>query len=273
MKPAFHEGELAAQRLAGRVAAGHGIRDFMLEQHREFFAALPFLLAAGVGPDGAPSAQVLHGAPGFAASPDPLTLELACETAFEVGAPLGLLGIDFATRRRNRANGVVRANAGGKLVVTLRESFGNCPKHICVRDVTTAPPGARAPFAFDGLDPAARALVAGADTFFVATSGGAHGVDMSHRGGPAGFVRIEGGIEGETLVVPDYDGNRYFNTLGNLLLDPRAALLLIDFATGDVLTLRGTVAIAWREGAREWRFSCAGGTLARAALPLRWTSR
>jgi hypothetical protein len=77
--------------------------------------------------------------------------------------------------------------------------------------------------------------------------------------------------------VPDYAGNRYFNTLGNLVLDARAALLFIDFASGDVLELQGSVTIDWhRDGdteERRWRFQCARGTLAQAALPLRWTDR
>lgn len=277
MKPAFHHGELQAQRLAGQVAAGHGMRDFMPDQHRGFFEALPFMLAASAGPDGAPRAQVLHGPAGFVRSPDPLTLELALASDLVAGQAVGLLGIDFATRRRNRANGVVRANAGGRLVVEVRQSFGNCPKYITLRDIEQAAPRglAPAPLAFDGLDPAARELVAAADTFFVATNGGGLGrdlelgLDISHRGGPPGFVRIDG----DTLVVPDFSGNRYFNTFGNLLLDARAALLFIDFATGAVLTLRGTVDIDWREGARAWRFKCAGGLLARAALPLVWRAR
>lgn len=274
MKPAFHHGELQAQRLAGQVAAGHGMRDLLPDQHRSFFEALPFVLAASVGPDGAPRAQVLHGAAGFVRSPDPLTLalELAVASDLVVGQAVGLLGIDFATRRRNRANGVVRANADGRLVVDVRQSFGNCPKYIALRDVEPAPPRGPppAPLAFEGLDPAARELVGAADTFFVATNGGQGlGLDISHRGGPPGFVRIDD----DTLVVPDFSGNRYFNTLGNLLLDARAALLFIDFATGDVLTLRGTVEIDWREDARAWRFTCAAGVLARAALPLVWRAR
>jgi predicted pyridoxine 5'-phosphate oxidase superfamily flavin-nucleotide-binding protein len=274
----FHAGELAAQRLAGEIALGHGIRDHMPEQHRSFFAALPFVLLASAAPDGAPRAQVLHGAPGFIASPDPLTLTLtlACGSASALtlapGAQVGLLGIDFATRRRNRANGVVRSNDAGLLVIAVHESFGNCPKHITLRDLAPprpmpipAPPPAVTRFA--GLDAAARALVGAADTFFVASSGGAHGLDVSHRGGPPGFARIEG----DTLVIPDYSGNRYFNTLGNLLLDARAALLFIDFAGGDVLTLHGRVTLDLAR--RSWRFDCAEGALARAALPLRWQDR
>ena len=269
MKATFHRGELQAQRLAGQVAAGHGIRDFMPDQHRLFFEALPFVLLASAAPDGAPRAQVLHGAPGFIGSPDPLTLVFECDSDLAPGAPVGLLGIDFATRRRNRANGAVRSNAGGALVIEVRESFGNCPRHITLREVEGAPQTPQPPRAFAGLHEAARAIVAAADTFFVASSGGGHGLDISHRGGPAGFARLDG----DTLVIPDFSGNRYFNTLGNLLLDARAALLFIDFAAGDVLTLAGTVAISWQDGMRAWRFDCAVGVLARGALPLRWHAR
>lgn len=269
MKAPFHRGELQAQHLAGEVAAGHGIRDLMLDQHRLFFAALPLVLVASAGPDGAPRAQVLHGAPGFISSPDPLTLDLSCDSTLEPGAMVGLLGIDFATRRRNRANGVVRNNGLGQLVIEVRESFGNCPKYITLRDVEAAPRQPQDVLAFEGLTEAARVLVAASDTFFVASSGAGHGLDISHRGGAPGFARIDG----DTLVIPDFSGNRYFNTLGNLLLDARAALLFIDFASGDVLTLAGTVAISWREGMREWRFCCARGVLARSLLPLRWHER
>ena len=101
----FHPGELQAQQLAGQVALGHGIREQMPDQHRLFFAALPFVLVARALSDGAPQAQVLHGAPGFIGSPDAQTLTLDCATDLQAGQQIGLLGIDFATRRRNRANG------------------------------------------------------------------------------------------------------------------------------------------------------------------------
>lgn len=269
MNGPFHHGELAAQRLAGVVANGGGIRTFMPDQHREFFAALPFMLAASVDADGAVRAQVLHGAPGFVRTPDEVTLEVDTELRFTQGSPFGMLGIDFSNRRRNRVNGRVRASGKGKLVLDVHESFGNCPKYITLRDVAPAAAAPGPVHAFDGLDGAARELVARADTFFIASAGGAHGVDISHRGGPPGFV----GIEGSTLHVPDYAGNRYFNTLGNLMLDARAALLFIDFDNGDVLELRGRVQIDWRGEERSWRFDCEGGTLARAALPLRWSLR
>ncbi|MBX9329831.1 pyridoxamine 5'-phosphate oxidase family protein, partial [Serratia marcescens] len=127
------------------------------------------------------------------------------------------------------------------------------------------------------LDAAAQALIRTADTSFVAS--GAHlelaqgGVDISHRGGRPGFIHLEG----DRLWMPDFRGNRYMNTLGNLLAEPRAALLFIDFDRGDVLHLQGKTQILWQtqgdpgvEGAeRYWRFDVHRAWRFAAALPWR----
>ncbi len=57
----FHAGELAAQAAAGVDASGGaaGIRSFMPDQHREFFALLPYFFMATVDEDGWPVATVL----------------------------------------------------------------------------------------------------------------------------------------------------------------------------------------------------------------------
>ncbi|MDM5179673.1 pyridoxamine 5'-phosphate oxidase [Massilia sp. CCM 8695] len=273
MNTPFHEGELRAQALAGVSSSGNGIRAFMPDQHRDFFAALPFVLAGTVDADGRPRARVLSGKPGFIDSPDPATLRIAVDdSGMQAGQALGLLGLDFATRRRNRANGMVRSVGAGELLIEVRESFGNCPQHIVLRDVHAVAAVPAVVREFDGLDE--RAMIARAETFFIATSGGAHGVDISHRGGPMGFVRMEG----DTLIVPDFGGNRFFNTLGNLLLDPRAALLFIHDETGAVLELEGRARIVWEQGAavpgqaggRHWRFTTERGRISQGGLPLRW---
>lgn len=277
MNRTFHAGEQQAQELAGVLADAGAIRDFMPDQHRSFFAALPFVLLATVDDAGWPGAQVLSGAPGFVDSPDRLTLRVAAPTGLAPGRAAGLLGLDFGTRRRNRANGRVRSAGPDGFVMDLLESFGNCPQYIRLRDVRAVAAQRHPAVPLAGLDHAARALVARADTFFVATSGGVHGVDISHRGGPRGFA----GIDGDTLAIPDFAGNRYFNTFGNMLLDPRAALLFIDFESGDVLSLQGRTVIDWDQsaatpgahGGRRWRFTPRRGTFQPAALALRWTDR
>ena len=95
----------------------------------------------------------------------------------------------------------------------------------------------------------ARALIARSDTLFVATHAPARrrgetgrGADVSHRGGRAGFVRVE---DERSFLVPDFTGNFFFMTLGNLQLNPRAGVLFIDFDTGDLLTLTGTAEVVW----------------------------
>jgi predicted pyridoxine 5'-phosphate oxidase superfamily flavin-nucleotide-binding protein len=281
----FHAGERAAQARAGAAPRTIAIRDCMPEQHRSFFAALPFVLAATADAHGWPIATMLTGPPGFIASPDPQTLRIAAVPDhndpagqwFKAGAAIGLLGIDLATRRRNRANGTIAVTTDTALVIAIKQTFGNCPQYIHVRSVQSVCADARPPELMDHLDPDARAAIAATDTLFVATSGGAAGVDVSHRGGKPGFVRVNG----DTLTIPDFAGNRYFNTLGNLLVDPRAALLIPDFATGDILHVQGHTEIVWNvpeaerlAGAeRMWRLHVVRAWRRRDALPLRWTLR
>jgi uncharacterized protein len=151
------------------------------------------------------------------------------------------LGIDLATRRRCRANGAIADTECG-LLVAVKESLSNSPQYIHIRDIETRRAVAQAPETMDRLDPAGRDAIAAADTPFVATSGGPEGVDISDRGGKPGFVRVDH----DTLTIPDFAGNRYFNTLGNMILDPRAALLFPDFFRGDLLQVRGAPRLSGR---------------------------
>lgn len=278
----FHADEQAAQALAGYRMGRAPIRPLLPEQHREFFGLLPSLFTATPDAQGWPMASVLTGTPGFIASPDPMTLRIdalprdgdPAAPDFAAGADIGLLGIDLSTRRRNRANGRIVTRDGG-LTVHIAQSFGNCPQYIQTRKVVGRDRKAGPVETLAGLDEAARDLIESADTFFVASRGRAAlgaegGFDMSHRGGRPGFV----GVHGDTLVIPDFRGNRFFNTLGNLLGDPRAGLLFVNFGTGDVLQLQGTVTIDWHpceigpEGTeRLWRVRVARAWRTRSAFP------
>jgi uncharacterized protein len=278
----FHAGERAAQARAGAAPRTAAIRDWMPDQHRQFFAALPFVVAATIDKDGWPIATILAGPPGFTSSPDARTLRIAAlpdrddpaAPWLKPGAPIGLLGIDFATRRRNRANGVIADTQCG-LVVAVRESFGNCPQYIHIRIIETNHAVPQAPELMDRLDPSGRDAIAAADTLFVATSGGAEGVDISHRGGKPGFAHVDQ----DTLTIPDIAGNRYFNTLGNMMLDPRAVLLFPDFSGGDLLQVQGRTEIVWDVPENErlagaerlWRLNVTRAWRRRGALPLRWS--
>lgn len=295
----FHAGEQAVQQRAGvrdvaESMGRRGIRRFMPEQHREFFSAQPFVVIGGVDASGQPWATLRAGAPGFVSSPDARTLRIAggalagdpLAAAWHEGALLGGLGIEPRTRRRNRVNGVVRSVEGETLQVEVMQSFGNCPKYIQSRTpsfVERDGDAARAqPEIAAQLSSADRELLASADTFFIASAnlseeaGVGKGVDVSHRGGAPGFVRVD---DATTLTTPDYSGNRLFNTLGNLTHDPRAGLLFIDFANGDLLYLAVRAEIIWDgdelasfAGAQRLvRFHVNEVRRSRGALPFRWS--
>jgi len=295
----FHAGELAVQQRAGVTeAAGtagrRGIRRFMPDQHRTFFAQLPFFVLGGVDAHGQPWATLRVGMPGFVTAPDARTLRIDGEAlpgdplagAWQPGAPLGGLGIEFDTRRRNRVNGIVRAVDGGALTIAVEQSFGNCAKYIQGRKSTFVAREGDAlgeADASDRLTDADRALLAQADTFFVASAntsagaGAARGADVSHRGGMPGFVRVD---DAQTLTTPDFSGNRFFNTLGNLQHDPRAGLLFVDFDSGDLLYVAARAEIVWDgplvasfDGAqRVVRFHVREVRRTRGVLPFRWSA-
>ncbi|QEE43224.1 2Fe-2S iron-sulfur cluster binding domain-containing protein (plasmid) [Rhizobium sp. WL3] len=293
----WHEGELELQRSVGAVdqmeAVGRKVlRSFMLEQHREFFPLLPFVVIGAVDPDGLPWATIRAGRPGFLHSPDPLRLAIEAgrdwadpaERGMEDGDRIGLVGVDLITRRRNRLNGTIQRQDDKRFEVTVGQSFGNCPRYIqnrhfeFVRD--PAVKTSQQPFISNELNDQARRLIASADTFFVASYAdqGDEGrqVDVSHRGGRPGFVRIDadGG-----LTVPDFSGNLFFNTLGNFVINPRAGLVFVDHNTGGMLQVSGRVElildspeIAAFEGAeRLWRVFPEQVVLRPDVLPLRWT--
>jgi predicted pyridoxine 5'-phosphate oxidase superfamily flavin-nucleotide-binding protein len=261
----FHAGEVAVHDRVGIGAAIEarvrraGIRNYLPEQHRRLFSELPFLLIGSTDPDGQPWATLRIGKPGFISTLDAHTLHIAGVPlpdnplgSLHAGAFIGALGIQLTTRRRNRVNGVIAAADDSGLTVAVSQSFGNCKKYIQCRtpeliegdcNVATS-----AVLDADRLNDADRSLISQSDTLFIASAnldadaGVARGADVSHKGGRPGFVRID---DARTLTVPDFIGNSYFNTIGNLTCDPRAGLLFIDFESGDLLYLAARTAIIW----------------------------
>ncbi len=293
----WHPGEQALQRKTGVLERMESvgrrvIRDYMPDQHRAFFEMLPFLVVGALDQEGQPWATILCGKPGFVSSPDPRRLVIDAEplpgdpaaTGLQPGQQIGGLGLQFETRRRNRFT--ARLGAGGTaLLAEIQQSFGNCPQYIQTRDVELSRRPQRSAGTTErqehrGLDQAARTAISAADTLFVATAvegdGPAFGVDVSHRGGKPGFVRVEGDL----LTIPDFAGNLAFNTLGNLLVNPRAGLLFLDFEKGDLLYLagRGNVVLdspeigAFRGAERLWTFKVERSIRLKEALPLRFQS-
>ncbi|MEM7159329.1 MAG: pyridoxamine 5'-phosphate oxidase family protein [Myxococcota bacterium] len=258
----FHTGEQQAQAcaqvhgLASKVR--RFVRPYMPDQHREFYASLPFMVVAARDEGERPWVTFVWGTPGFVRSPTPTTLHVdarpdaadALADALVPGVDVGLLGIELATRRRNRINGRIMSGEVGALEVQVGQSFGNCPKYITPRTWQAvarpgSPPSAER---HATLDARLTRWIEGADTLFIASGYAGQrgdrrtGMDASHRGGEPGFVVVR---DERTVVIPDYAGNNFFNTIGNLMVDPRVGLLFVDFETGSLLQLTGRAAIDW----------------------------
>jgi uncharacterized protein len=205
----------------------------------------------------------------------------------QAGAAVGLLGIEPHTRRRNRMNGRLIEHSDAGFAVTVQMSFGNCPKYIQARHprpLEAMPPITEAGEELARLDEPAVDLISRSDTFFIATAHPAahaldaspqQGLDVSHRGGKPGFVHVQGDV----LLVPDFTGNFYFNTLGNLLMEPRCGLLFIDFDQGDLLHLTASGEVmqdpdaddCYAGAQRILRLRVGRALRRRRALPLQWS--
>lgn len=85
-----------------------------------------------------------------------------------------------------------------------------------------------------------RAFVEGCAMFFLATADAAGAPDCSYKGGMPGFVRV---LDERELAFPDYDGNGMFRSLGNVLVNPRVALLFVNFAQPDRLRVHGRATV------------------------------
>src|SRR6185437_2629188 len=160
------------------VVGPHNIRHHLIQQHREFYPLLPFLVMGAVDLHGAAWATLLAGHPGFIASPDDKTLRIDARLdpldpaapGSEDGDAVGLLGMQLETRRRNRANGTIRRTSAEGFDVAVEDSFGNCDRYITIRQHSFA----REPDASessredaDHLDARARRMIERADTLFV----------------------------------------------------------------------------------------------------------
>jgi uncharacterized protein len=80
---------------------------------------------------------------------------------------------------------------------------------------------------FDRFTDNEAAFIADRDSFYMATVSETGWPYMQHRGGPRGFLKL---IDDRTLAFADYRGNRQYISTGNLAVDDRACLFLMDYA-------------------------------------------
>jgi uncharacterized protein len=90
-----------------------------------------------------------------------------------------------------------------------------------------------------GLDHHCRRIISLSPFCLVATQG-ANGADISPRGDPPGFVRV---LDEFTLLLPDRVGNNRFDSMLNLLVNPRIGLLFLLPGMNETLRINGTARI------------------------------
>lgn len=293
----FHKGELAIQEKLGVREMVHSyapkfVRSFLPAQHRDLLATLPFIVVGSVDSRQQPTASILFGSPGFIQSPDEAAVRIDATPIhgdplhenLRVGSPLGFLAIEFETRRRNRLTGKIDHTDQTGFSVKVDQSFGNCPQYIQSRTSSSDHDENEKPIVRGVTKPVGSAALAerlsAADTFFIASSyfenegDHKHGVDVSHRGGKPGFLKLTDNI----LTFPDFSGNNHFNTFGNIALNPKVGILVPDFTTGDMLYISGKAEIIWNgpeveafEGAeRLVTVEITSTTLVERAMPVTW---
>lgn len=79
-------------------------------------------------------------------------------------------------------------------------------------------------------------FIAARDSFYLGTVSETGWPYIQHRGGPRGFLRV---VNGTTLAFADYKGNRQLLTTGNISVNDRVALFLMDYKNRERLKIFG----------------------------------
>ncbi|GIF62778.1 hypothetical protein Ais01nite_08130 [Asanoa ishikariensis] len=88
-----------------------------------------------------------------------------------------------------------------------------------------------------------RQLIACASLVLVASVDAEGNIDVSPRGGPAGFVAV---LDARTVAIPDATGNKRLDSLQNVVATGRAGLLFVIPGRTTTLRLNGRACVSTR---------------------------
>ena len=91
------------------------------------------------------------------------------------------------------------------------------------------------------LDDDTADFLAGREFFFLTTVRADGFPTVSHKGGPAGFVKV---LDPTTVAFPSYDGNGMFLSMGNITATAKVGLLFIDFEAPHRVRLHGEATVS-----------------------------
>jgi predicted pyridoxine 5'-phosphate oxidase superfamily flavin-nucleotide-binding protein len=275
LKPHYqHEGEIYVQKRRHAPSDTHTvvsrmIDDDMPDQHSEFFTHLSYFGISTIDTEGRPWATIIVGSPTtliYAVS----EIQLNVSAVLPKGDPFlssvvstmnsspryfAGVGVDFSNRRRNKVAGFIATSdvVDNTLNMSLitNENLGNCPKYITVRKleyhVRHSQIGADHRNTDNiSLNEECLDIINQASTIFLATRHTSNASDntsdlgLNQRGGPPGFVRTYEEDGNTYIVIPDFSGNRFYQSLGNIQSDRVAGVAFPCFTNGDMLHVTGT---------------------------------
>ncbi len=255
----YHSGELKIQEALGESSIAH--RNGRAVSHSIIKGALKFIdqqVLSVIGTfdlKGNLWSSILIGEPGWMKAEDDKSVQLDLSSKvlgaadpfwsnIQKNPNVGFLVIELQSRRRLRINGVLQDLGDQKFRLKVKESYPNCPKYIQKRSFELGSVESLKSISSTGSELSSEQMtfVRGSDTFFISSAHQNDKLDVSHRGGRPGFVKV---LTSRRLRIPDYSGNSMYNTLGNFSVYPRAGLIFIDFEKSRTLQLTGIPTIHW----------------------------
>ena len=311
----WHDGELQVHRKLGGPGRDNPNSSVLLQQGAILLQSATLLAIGTVDDQSRPWTTIWGGEPGFArplgasmvgiktpvdSNHDAVLGALGINNGHlgeeslqqMAGKPMGGLTIDLNRRKRVKLAGKMVAGAvavpedseGGdvqgqiQLVTQIEQSLGNCPKYLNRKDIKPAQTRAKLISSEPSLSERAMDLIHKADLFFISSIHATEGMDTNHRGGAPGFTRVTNDTGGNSVIVwPEYSGNKLYQTLGNLEINPMAGLVFPDFDTGDVLYLTGQTETLFKTDANALipksnlavKLTVTGAKLVQQGLPFR----
>jgi uncharacterized protein len=235
----YHAGQIEVQTEANTRPVAEMLRDWVGPIGEFTLGADLIILAAQV--DGAFEFAVLSGAPplvepagGFALQfPAPLFPQTPDGSTRQVGG----IAISLERRQRARMNGEMSCDY--EPVLEAGEAFVNCRKYIipslALEDAFHLGPQLREDVALD--DPWLADVIARCETSFLASISPEGQPDVSHRGGPSGFLQLDAAAG--RLAWSEFVGDGMFKSAGNVRATSDVSLLVLDLDSGDGAQLNG----------------------------------
>lgn len=265
MSEFYQEGQLALQKITGEEEIAQGrlamIQPSIHERSIPFIEKQIFAFLGSEDADGNIWLSLLIGERGFISVPNLQEVNIDLSkvvtskddiffTNIKTNPTVGMLFHQAAKRARYKAwsKASVQEN---QLSFDIKMGYKSCPKHI-QKERIELPEESQAltPEFIKGnkLGQSEKDWITNAHTFFVSSQTKQGDIDSAHRGGDPGFIEI---LDDGQLRIPDYFGNSIYSTLGNIYVNPKAALLFVDYEKGEALQLSGTAALQFDQNSES----------------------